>query len=58
MKRSIGKMKKEYILAILLTGLMPLLFIALAVVTLGWSSFGFSISPFGLVIEWGLNGVS
>lgn len=51
-------MKKEYILAILLTGLMPLLFIALAVVTLGWSSFGFSISPFGLVIEWGLNGVS
>ena len=51
-------MKKEYILAILFTGLIPVLFIILTVITLGWSSFGFSISPFGLCIEWGLNGVS
>ena len=52
------KMKKEYLLAILFTGLMPVLFIALTVVLLGWSSFGFSISPLGLIVEWGLNGVS
>ena len=47
-------MKKEYILAILFTGLMPVLFIALTVILLGWSSFGFSITRMGLVVEWGL----
>lgn len=53
-------MKKEYMLAILatiITSLIPA-FIILGVITfLRWTSFGFSINPTGLVIEWGLNGI-
>lgn len=52
------KMKKEILLAIAFSAAMPILFTLLAIVVLGWTSFGFSVSPLGLVVEWGLQGLS
>lgn len=51
-------MKKEILIILSVSAVMPILIILLAVFSLGWSSLGFSVTPFGICLEWGLPAIN